>query len=169
MTLKFNQIFVEAPNTESRLATQHLLPLSEMNLPALRKSRQKSQAEIASVLDVKQAEVSKMERRPDMYISTLLNFVQALGGRIEIIARFPDAAPVRISQFASNISGDSSWSEISLQVEHSVLGDPNRGISSNSLNEAWSFSPPQLKSDTAFGARLVTGKDWFSEMLFHPE
>jgi hypothetical protein len=49
-------------------------------------------------LGINQAAVSKMERRTDMYISTLRQFVIAMGGELEITARFPDGA-IRIQQF----------------------------------------------------------------------
>jgi len=71
----------------------------EMTLQELRKAREKSQVVIAKKLHVKQAEVSKIERRTDMYVSTLRNYVQAMGGTLEIIAKFPKTGVVRISQF----------------------------------------------------------------------
>jgi len=49
-------------------------------------------------LGSQQALVSKLERRADMYVSSLRTYVEALGGELEIVARFPDAA-VRITQF----------------------------------------------------------------------
>lgn len=49
-------------------------------------------------LSVKQAAVSKLEKRTDMYVSTLRNFIKAMGGDLEIVARFPDGS-VQISQF----------------------------------------------------------------------
>ncbi|MBX9770323.1 MAG: helix-turn-helix domain-containing protein [Candidatus Obscuribacterales bacterium] len=78
----------------------------EMTLRELRKARQQSQNEIARVLHVKQAEVSKMERRTDVYVSTLRNYVEAMGGRLEITVTFPDRLPVRINQFEDLESQD---------------------------------------------------------------
>jgi transcriptional regulator with XRE-family HTH domain len=71
----------------------------EMTLKELRKAKLKSQHDLAKRLHVKQAEISKLERRTDMYVSTLRNYVQAMGGSLEIIAQFPDKASVRITQF----------------------------------------------------------------------
>ena len=48
-----------------------------------------------------EASVSKLERRADMYISTLRGFVEAMGGELEIVARFPDG-DVRIDQFTED-------------------------------------------------------------------
>ncbi|MBM3464086.1 MAG: helix-turn-helix transcriptional regulator [Armatimonadetes bacterium] len=67
-------------------------------LRRLREIRNLSQVELAKSLNVSQATVSKMERRSDMYISTLRKLLQAIGGDLEITARFPGYA-VRISQF----------------------------------------------------------------------
>jgi DNA-binding transcriptional regulator YiaG len=69
------------------------LPLQE-----LRQARQLSQEQLATILQVKQASISKLERRTDMYISTLRQFIEAMGGELEIVAKFPDGV-VRITQF----------------------------------------------------------------------
>jgi transcriptional regulator with XRE-family HTH domain len=66
----------------------------------LRKAREQSQEAVAKQLHIKQAAVSKLERRTDMYLSTLRSYIEAMGGKLEIIARFPNRA-VRISQFQS--------------------------------------------------------------------
>jgi transcriptional regulator with XRE-family HTH domain len=63
-------------------------PLSE-----LRRAMEMTQEEIAAVLGTTQANVSQMERRPDMYLSTLRQYVEALGGELEITARFPGSEP----------------------------------------------------------------------------
>jgi hypothetical protein len=72
--------------------------LTEMPLSELRAARQLTQESLAKSLGINQAAVSKMERRTDMYISTLRQFVVAMGGELEITARFPDGA-IRIQQF----------------------------------------------------------------------
>jgi len=71
----------------------------EMDLQALRKAMQQSQQKLAEKLHVQQAEVSKIERRTDMYVSTLRNFIQAMGGTLEITASFPNHSPIKITQF----------------------------------------------------------------------
>jgi predicted XRE-type DNA-binding protein len=72
--------------------------VAEMPLAELRQARKLSQQQIATSLHIKQASVSKLERRADMYISTLRNFLKAMGGDLEITARFPDGA-IKINQF----------------------------------------------------------------------
>jgi hypothetical protein len=73
---------------------------AEMPLDELREAREMTQVHLARILKVNQAAVSKMERRTDMYISTLQGFVRAMGGELKIIARFPDGT-VEINQFES--------------------------------------------------------------------
>lgn len=76
--------------------TKHLL--LEMPLQELRQARRMSQEQLAKKLHTKQASVSKIERRMDMYISTLRGYLRGMGGELEVVARFPDAV-VKIDQF----------------------------------------------------------------------
>lgn len=72
----------------------------EYSLRELRAARDRSQQQIAERLGVNQAAVSKLERRTDMYVSSLREYIKAMGGELEIVARFPDRPPVRINHFA---------------------------------------------------------------------
>lgn len=65
---------------------------TEFTLAELRKSFEFSQEELANALDVTQANISKIERRDDVQISTLVNYVRAVGGEVEILVHFPDKA-----------------------------------------------------------------------------
>jgi len=71
----------------------------EMPLEELRAARELTQQQLAESLGVKQAFVSKLEHRTDMYVTTLAKFIEAMGGKLEIRAVFPDGA-VRITHFA---------------------------------------------------------------------
>jgi very-short-patch-repair endonuclease len=71
---------------------------AEMPLAELREAHRLTQETLAGMLGNRQAAVSKIERRADMYVSTLRRYVEALGGELEIIARFPEG-DVRIKQF----------------------------------------------------------------------
>ena len=73
--------------------------LANIPLDELRAARQLTQEHLAEILGVKQASISKMERRADMYVSTLAKFIEAMGGQLEIRACFPDGF-VRINQFS---------------------------------------------------------------------
>jgi predicted transcriptional regulator len=72
--------------------------IAEMPLNELRHARGLSQKMLAEALHVKQPSIAKMERRTDMYLSTLRSHIEAMGGQLEIVARFPDGA-VKITNF----------------------------------------------------------------------
>ncbi len=71
-----------------------------MHLDELRRARRMTQTKLAETLGVNQGEVSKIEHRTDLYLSTLFEYIEALGGTLEIRAVFPDSE-VRITQFES--------------------------------------------------------------------
>lgn len=72
--------------------------LAEMPLNELRQARGLSQKMLAEVLHVQQPSIAKMEKRTDMYLSTLRSHIEAMGGELDVIARFPDGV-VKISNF----------------------------------------------------------------------
>lgn len=69
-----------------------------MALDELRDALRMTQQELAQTLNVDQSAVSKLERRTDMYVSTLRRCIAAMGGQLEIRAVFPEGS-VRIRQF----------------------------------------------------------------------
>jgi DNA-binding transcriptional regulator YiaG len=69
-----------------------------MTLHQLREARSLTQVNLAKVLNVNQGAVSKMEKRTDMYVSTLRSYIKAMGGDLEIRAVFPEGE-VKIEQF----------------------------------------------------------------------
>jgi transcriptional regulator with XRE-family HTH domain len=71
---------------------------SGMALDELRQARDMTQVHLGKILRVNQAAVSKLERRADMYVSTLQGFVKAMGGELKITAKFPEGT-VEITQF----------------------------------------------------------------------
>ena len=83
--------------SHARQRAQELLLAMPLN--ELRRARRFTQDELASAMRTSQSEVSKLEQRTDTYVSTLRSYVRALGGELDIVARFPDGE-VRISQFA---------------------------------------------------------------------
>ncbi|MFQ5890483.1 MAG: XRE family transcriptional regulator [Gemmatimonadota bacterium] len=72
--------------------------LADMRLADLRAALEVTQKEIARRLHKSQSAVSQIENRADMYVSTLREYVRAMGGELEILATFPDAT-VRLDQF----------------------------------------------------------------------
>jgi transcriptional regulator with XRE-family HTH domain len=65
---------------------------TEMALHELRQARERSQEDLARELGVGQPAVAKLERRADMYVSNLRRYIEALGGSLEITARFPEGS-----------------------------------------------------------------------------
>src|SRR5205809_3524505 len=82
-----NKLSPESRERAHRLALKYE---AEMALDELRVARDLTQEHLAKLLGVKQAAVSKMERRADMYISTLQSMVRAMGGDLKIQAVFPE-------------------------------------------------------------------------------
>jgi transcriptional regulator len=96
---KFSELRARmAPERRARNAADTARLLADMPLGELRQARTMTQATLAELLETTQGEVSKIERRTDMYVSTLRRYIEAMGGELEIVARFGDGA-VRITQF----------------------------------------------------------------------
>ena len=68
-----------------------------LSLEELRKARKLTQKELARKLNINQENVSRIERRSDMLLSTLQNHVRAMGGELTITVQFPNHAPVTLS------------------------------------------------------------------------
>lgn len=101
MTETLESVLASLPQVQQEEIAQQTLKLiaEEMTLRELRKARERSQQAVGDILAINQAAVSKIERRTDMYVSTLRSFIEAMGGELEIVARFPDRAPIIINQF----------------------------------------------------------------------
>ena len=104
----FRELQAKMPaDARARVAARVKETLENMALDELRAARELTQQDLAQVLRVNQAAVSKLERRTDMYVGTLSRFIEAMGGHLEIRAVFPDGA-VRITQFAKPAGAESS-------------------------------------------------------------
>ncbi|MNR50428.1 helix-turn-helix protein [compost metagenome] len=88
-----------SPESRARADAKAQAILAEMPLNELRQARGLSQKMLAELLNVQQPSIAKMEKRTDMYLSTLRSHIEAMGGQLEIVARFPDGA-VKINNFA---------------------------------------------------------------------
>jgi len=73
--------------------------LQRMALEELRGAKQLTQADMAEMLNVPQSSISRIERRADMYLSTLRNYIHAVGGELRIQAVFQDGGTVVIDRF----------------------------------------------------------------------
>jgi len=72
-----------------------------MALQEIRKNRQLTQQDLAELLDVNQAALSKMENQDDMRVSTLRRLLAAMGGNLKIVAQFPEG-DIIIDQFEND-------------------------------------------------------------------
>ncbi len=100
MPIRLDDYVANLPEEDQQAIKKRTAELmaEEATLRQIREARERSQEAVAKMLHIKQAAVSKLERRTDMYLSTLRGYIEAMGGKLEIIARFPDQA-VRITQF----------------------------------------------------------------------
>ena len=87
-----------APEVEERIRRKVKDAARIMTLHQLREARELTQVNLAQVLKINQSAVSTMEKRTDMYLSTLRNFIKAMGGELRITAEFPEGS-VQIEQF----------------------------------------------------------------------
>ena len=85
-------------NAQSKAYNQAQNLMLEMPLNELREAKHLSQETIAKILNKKQANISRLEKNTDMYISTLKHYIEAMGGTLEIKAVFPNGQ-VKINQF----------------------------------------------------------------------
>lgn len=100
MARKFSELRARmSPQSRTRASTRTQTMLAEMPLAELRRARGMSQKALAEMLHVQQPSIARLEKRTDMYLSTLRSHIEAMGGKLEVVARFPDGA-VKIGNFS---------------------------------------------------------------------
>ncbi len=77
-------------SSKKRIAKKLVKLRQEMALAEVRKAMSLTQEDVAAMLHIKQAALARLENRTDMYISSLRKYIVALGGELDIVARFPD-------------------------------------------------------------------------------
>jgi hypothetical protein len=109
MAKKFEELRKKmSPERRARNEKETQRLVAEMPLQQLRAAREFTQQQMAALLEVNQSEVSRIEKRTDMYLSTLASYIKAMGGTLELRAVFPLGEAVRINQFESLNEPDSS-------------------------------------------------------------
>ena len=104
MAKKFKELTKDfSPERRERIEARKARLREEMNLAELRQALSLTQNTLAEALGVGQAEISKIENRADVFVSTLRNFLTAMGGELEIRAVFPDHT-VTIKNFSSLVT-----------------------------------------------------------------
>jgi len=84
--------------SEARIKEWVAQEKTKIPLAEIRRAREMTQVRMAELLQVNQGAISKLERRSDMYLSTLRSYVEAMGGQLEIRAVFPNGE-VMLEQF----------------------------------------------------------------------
>jgi len=87
----------EESRARIRLLTQEIR--AEINLRELRRLRKLTQARLSKKLKIGQEGVSRIEKRSDLYLSTLRSYVEGVGGELTLLVRFPDQQPVFLAGF----------------------------------------------------------------------
>jgi transcriptional regulator with XRE-family HTH domain len=101
MARKFSELTKDfSPERRERIEATKAFLREDMELAELRQALSLTQATLAQALGIKQAEISKIENRADVFVSTLRRFIQAMGGDLEMRAVFPDRS-VTIRTFSS--------------------------------------------------------------------
>lgn len=85
-----NELYERSPASRERAAAEAARLIDEFGLVELRARTRKTQAQIAEAIGTSQSGVSRLERQNDFLISTLRDYVAATGGRLHIVARYPD-------------------------------------------------------------------------------
>ena len=78
------------PEAQKKARDRATATLQQMALHELRRERRKTQREVAVNMQVAQSEISKIEQRDDLRLGTLHDYVQALGGSLQLTALFPE-------------------------------------------------------------------------------
>jgi transcriptional regulator with XRE-family HTH domain len=101
MARKFAELRAKmSEESRARAHALHQKMVAEMALHELRQARGISQVKLAEALNIKQPNIAKMEKRADVYISSLRAVIEAMGGTLDIVACFPDGK-VKITNFSS--------------------------------------------------------------------
>ncbi len=85
------------PERQAKIArlTEELIA-EELTLQELRKKQKLTQTDIAQLLGIKQENVSRLERRNNVHLSTLKDYIHAIGGKLHLIVEFPDQELIKL-------------------------------------------------------------------------
>jgi DNA-binding XRE family transcriptional regulator len=99
MAIPFKDLLKELPEEEQQVIAAGTRQLIDeyLTLQDLRKARALTQARMAEMLGINQESISRLEKRSDLLLSTLSSYVTAMGGRLQLVAEFPDRPPVVLS------------------------------------------------------------------------
>jgi hypothetical protein len=100
MTVSLEEILNQMPEEERAQVFRRAEEIrQEINLREMRRLRKVTQARLSKKLKIGQEGVSRIEKRTDLYLSTLRSYVEGLGGKLSLTVEFPDRAPVVLTGF----------------------------------------------------------------------
>jgi DNA-binding XRE family transcriptional regulator len=88
-------------DVKAKAELKALAIIDEMGLAELRKALGVTQVTLADEMGVQQPTIARIEKQQDIYVSTVRNYIESLGGHMELYASFPDGTRIRIDQFQS--------------------------------------------------------------------
>jgi DNA-binding XRE family transcriptional regulator len=102
MPRKLDDVMAALPKERQQRVETRAMELA--TLKDLRQASQQTQEQLASVLGVGQDTISRLEKRSDMLLSTLRHYVESMGGKLELVAQFPNRPPVVIEHLGVDAS-----------------------------------------------------------------
>ena len=107
MTIPYEEVFKEfsAEDQEWIKRRAEELKAEELNLREVRRLRKLTQARLSKKLKIGQEGVSRIEKRSDLYISTLRSYVEGVGGKLKLVVELPDRPPVVLAGLGECGSG----------------------------------------------------------------
>jgi ribosome-binding protein aMBF1 (putative translation factor) len=94
---RYKELLEAKPRAKARYdAVLAEIAARQATLRRLREARALTQSTLAQLLEMDQSEISRLERRSDMLLSTLKRFVEATGGELHLVVRYPDSGAVEL-------------------------------------------------------------------------
>jgi transcriptional regulator with XRE-family HTH domain len=107
-TKKWSEIRDKYVTPERRALTDRNVERAARSLRELRKARTLTQEQLVESLNMAQGDISRLERRADLYVSTLRRYIEAMGGQLDLVAHFPDGEtiPIALAEFPDEVGTD---------------------------------------------------------------
>jgi DNA-binding XRE family transcriptional regulator len=102
MARKLDDVMAALPKNRQKRVEARAMELA--TLKDLRQAVQQTQEQMAAALGVRQDTISRLEKRSDMLLSTMRHYVESMGGKLELVAKFPDRPPVVIDHIGGDVT-----------------------------------------------------------------
>jgi DNA-binding XRE family transcriptional regulator len=104
MARKLDDVMAALPKARQQRVEARAMELA--TLKDLRQAVQQTQEQLAATLGVRQDTISRLEKRSDMLLSTLRHYIESMGGKLELVAQFPNRPPVVIEHLGVDAAPD---------------------------------------------------------------